>query len=114
MSRKTVSLNKQLNSMLLVQALSPFAVIVIPLFMTCAVIYNGTKNADSLAYVNTALSWIPVTGPISTMYFVKEYRNTILTALRLRKTRTSNDSDGTSNSQTAAQQTAPRISTVPC
>lgn len=78
----------------LLQALSPFLVGVVPLLISCAAVYNGTEDAETLAYVNTAMSWIPVINPLSTLCFVKNYRNAILSLVGQQPSRTRPLSEG--------------------
>lgn len=72
--------------------------IFVPLIYTCALIYIGMQEADSLAYVTTAFHWIPVISPMSTIYFVKEYRTAVLKTFKIHAASTTHPSAGVNTS----------------
>ncbi|KAI1705183.1 serpentine type 7TM GPCR chemoreceptor str domain-containing protein [Ditylenchus destructor] len=74
MSQAVVTMNRQLNYMLLVQSISPIALMAVPVLAMFGAVFIGVKEADGMLLVTVAISWVPVLNPLSTIYFVKCYR----------------------------------------
>lgn len=45
---------------------------------TATVVFMQTSDSESLMYVSSALSWMPVVNALSTIFFVKAYRRKVL------------------------------------
>lgn len=66
----------------LAKALAPLVLMVVPLITNFTVVWKGVTEADSMMYVTTVLSWIPVANPVCAIYFVKAYRTSLAHILR--------------------------------
>ncbi|KAH7680190.1 CRE-STR-4 protein [Aphelenchoides avenae] len=74
LSSKTEAMHRQMNKMLVIQAIGPILLVVSPLIMMFVVTYQRRQEAPELMLVCTMLSWITLLNPLSTIYFVKAYR----------------------------------------
>ncbi|KAH7694652.1 hypothetical protein AAVH_38298, partial [Aphelenchoides avenae] len=75
MSLATREVNEQLNCVLVVQASCPILFMVLPITGMFLTIYTQQEAADYLKLMTTAVSWVPVLNPLSSIYFVKCYRS---------------------------------------
>ncbi|KAH7710440.1 7TM GPCR protein [Aphelenchoides avenae] len=81
-SKSARAVQSQLNAAILFQAMTPLAVVVVPVFGAIAVITTGSEQIRVLSqFATTSLAWIPVMNPISTIIFIKAYRRAVLNLL---------------------------------
>ncbi|KAH7721042.1 hypothetical protein AAVH_11509 [Aphelenchoides avenae] len=75
-------LQGQLNSALAIQALNPLLVMALPLaFALGAMLTRSERLSFALPAVTAVTAWIPLMNPLSTIYFIRSYRVTIMRTL---------------------------------
>ncbi|CAD5220810.1 unnamed protein product [Bursaphelenchus okinawaensis] len=91
-SARTIETQKQLTKMLIVQAIIPFITLVGPLCGDFLGILLGVDYDGLEITVNGCMSWIPVLDVLSTIIFIKPYRQNLLSFWKRRKSLVSHSS----------------------
>lgn len=91
---RTRQLSTQLNVVLVVQALTPFALELIPNLLTALFALFGYQISSATAMLSALLNWAPLVNALSIIVIVKPYRRTMLTVTRLGKGDTSTTGHG--------------------
>lgn len=84
-------LSTQLNVVLVVQALTPFALELAPNLLSVVVAFLGYRIPSATALLSALLNWAPLVNALSVMLIVKPYRRVICRALRLKKSPSSTE-----------------------
>ena len=76
--QRSHQLNHEINRVLIVQALNPLLVILLPctLIIIAFVWHFNMRLAGSL--LTMCLSWLPVINPLTTMLIIRPYRRTLV------------------------------------
>ncbi|KAH7724070.1 STR-89 protein [Aphelenchoides avenae] len=81
-ARRIRKLQTQLNYALLIQALVPFFVIVVPFTILVGTMLTGTEKLRRFTVLSTTfLSFIPLINPICTIMIIRPYRDALFKAL---------------------------------
>uniref|UniRef100_A0AC34GW33 G protein-coupled receptor n=1 Tax=Panagrolaimus sp. ES5 TaxID=591445 RepID=A0AC34GW33_9BILA len=109
MTMNTKDINRQMTVTLIMQAILPLFVLLLPIAITAVLLFSRVTIDGIGISISLLLSWIPIVNSLTTITVVKPYRNAMLKIIRLKRSSatinniTSNIAKETSiKSQTAA------------